>query len=379
LSLIKENQMLKKTVTTNPVRIFLSIVCLILGAIQWSNLQAAVVEDLYTVELPVADQTTTQRLQVFNQALREVIVKVSGSEEVLTRPDLERPLNNSSRYVRQFRYINKIDETAEAVATDRLYLRIVFNQELLEKLLRENNIPIWGKERPSTLMLISFDDNKNVSLVSGDTTPDVVDELDRVATHKGLPVLFPLLDLEDRLILGVKDVVQLNEANIQALADRYVPDVVLVGQIFGRVDDGWQASWQLRFGDRMRDWSYRAQNREDVIQQAIGQLAKTLATEYALQTFTNLDEVVLLRVDEVIGVAGYQRILTYLQSLDAVESVRLVLINGNHVTYRVSLRNSLQDLQQLISLGDQLEQLELPQVDATSHDQTVLMNYRFLR
>ncbi len=367
--------MLKKPVTINSILISLAI----LSLMAWSNLQAAVVDDLYTVELPVADQTTTQRLEVFNQALREVIVKVSGSDEVLTRPDLERPLKNSSRYVRQFRYISKKDDTTEAFEGSRLYLRTVFNQDLLEKLLRESNIPVWGKERPSTLMLISFDMNKNVALVSGDTAPDVVEELDKVAARKGIPVLFPLLDLEDRVILGVEDIVQLNEANIQALVDRYAPDAVLVGQIVGRVGQGWQGNWQLRFGDGMREWSYRTQDREAIMQQAIGQLAKTLATEYALQDFSNLEEDVLLRVDEVSGIASYQRILSYLQSLDAVESVRLVLIQGNMLTYRVKLRNSLQDLQQLISLGSQLEQLELPQVNAASDEQTVMMNYRLIR
>ncbi len=367
--------MLKKPVTINSILISLAILCLM----QWSNLQAAVVDDLYTVELPVADQTTTQRLEVFNQALREVIVKVSGSDEVLERPDLERPLKNSSRYVRQFRYINKKDDTNEAFEAGQLYLSTVFNQDLLEKLLRENNIPVWGKERPSTLLLISFDVNGNVALVSGDTTPDVIEELDTVAARKGLPVLFPLLDLEDRLTLGVEDIVQLNEANIQALADRYAPDAVLVGQIVGQTGEGWQSSWQLRFGDRMLEWSNLAPDREAIMQQAIGQLAKILATEYALQTFSNLEEDVLLRVDEVTGIADYQRILSYLQSLDAVESVRLVLIHENQVTYRVKLRNSLQDLQQLISLGSQLEQLEFPQVNAASDEQTVLMNYRFIR
>lgn len=371
--------MLKNPVTKNPFRIFPMIACLLLSLSPWGNFQAAVVEDLYTVELPVADQTTTQRLEVFNQALREVIVKVSGSEEVLARPDLERPLTNSSRYVRQFRYINKKATSADDLEADRLYLRIAFNQELLEKLLRENNIPLWGKERPSTLMLISFDMNKNVALVSADTAADVVEELEMIATRKGLPVLFPLLDLEDRVVLGVRDIVQLNETSIQALADRYVPDSVLVGQIVGRVGQGWQGSWQVRFGDRMMEWTYQSQDRLDLMQQAIAQLAKTLATEYALQSFSNLEEDVLLRVDEVTGIADYQRILNYLQALDAVQSVRLVLIQGNQLTYRVSLRNSLQDLQQLISLGDQLEQLEYPQVNAASDDQTVLMNYRLIR
>ncbi len=367
--------MLKKSVTTTLLLISFMMLRLVLV----DDLQAAVVDDLYTVELAVADQTTTQRLEVFNQALREVIVKVSGSDEVLGMPELERPLQNSARYVLQFRYINKKDETAEAVESGQLYLRTVFNQDLLEKLLRENGIPIWGKERPSTLMLVSYDVNKSVTLVSADTVPDVIEEIDQVASHKGLPVLFPLLDLEDRVILGVEDIVRLNEANIQALADRYAPDAVLVGQLSGLLGTGWKGNWQLRFGDRMLNWSFNGQNREQVIQQAFTQMASTLASEYALQSFANLDEDVLLRVDEVSGISDYQRVLNYLQTLDAVESVRAILFNGSQVTYRVSLRNSVQDLQQLISLGTQLEQLELPQVNAATDDQTILMNYRLIR
>lgn len=364
----------------NPVTIktlFLTLILLLLTLS--NNLFAAVVGDLYTVELPVADQTTTQRLQVFNQAMREVIVKVSGSEAALANPGLERPLSNSSRYVQQFRYIAKKEASAENFETSQLFLRTAFNQELLEKLLRENNVPVWGKERPSTLLLISYDVNKNVSLVSGDTTPDVIEELDAVASRKGIPVLFPLLDLEDRVILGVQDVVQLNEESIQSLAGRYAPDAILVGQIVGRVSKGWQASWQLRFGNRSLNWTYRGQSPADIMNQAVGQLASTLATEYALQTYTNMSEDILLRVEAVKGLVDYQRVLDYLQSLDAVKAVRLVLIDQDYVTYRVTLRNTVQDLQQLISLGYTLEQLELPQVNAASDDQTILMNYRLIR
>ena len=367
--------MLKKSVSL--ALLLISIMMLRLLVVE--NLQAAVVEDLYTVELAVADQTTTQRLEVFNQALKEVIVKVSGSDEVLAMSELERPLQNSSRYVLQFRYINKKDETTEAFEAGQLFLRTVFNQDLLEKLLRENGIPIWGKERPSTLLLISYDVNKSMSLISGDTTPELIEAFDQVAAHKGLPVLFPLLDLEDRLILGVEDIVRLNETNIQALADRYAPDAILVGQFSGKLGKGWQGNWQLRFGDRMLNWSFNGQNREEVMQQAIGQLAKTLATEYALQSFANVHEDILLKVDEVSGAGDYQRVLSYLQKLDAVQSVRAVLFSENQVTYRVTLRNSVQDLQQLISLGSQLEQLELPQVNAATDEQTILMNYRLIR
>lgn len=343
------------------------------------NLQAAQVENLYTVELPVADQTTAQRLAVFNQAFREVVVKISGTDAALEHPGFERPLKNSSRYVHQFRYVILKNETSNAFDSGQLILRVDFNQELVENLMRENDIPVWGKERPSTLLLISYDVNKNASLVSSDTTPDLVDELDEMANRLGLPVLFPLLDLEDRMIMGVRDIMNSNDANIDALAARYGPDAVLSGQLIGRAGKGWQGVWQARFSDQLFSWTYQAASRQDALNQAISQLARTLASEYALESYKYFEQDVLFSVDQMTGVEDHIKVQKYLQSLDAIESARVILIDSDKVTYRVKLRNTAEDLHRLISLGYVLEQLELPQINAATDDLTVIMNYRYTR
>lgn len=344
-----------------------------------ANLHAAVIEDLYTVELPIADQTTSQRLAIFKQAFREVIIKVSGSTTAPDTPGFERPLNNSSRYVHQFRYITQKDETNETFDGGQLLLRVVFNQEAIENLLRENDIAIWGKERPSTLLLISYDVNKNASIVSSDTTAELVEELDEMAQRQGLPVLYPLLDLEDRLQLGVQDIIQSNEQSIDSLAARYAPDAVLSGQIIGRAGKGWQGIWQVRFSDQLFSWTHKAASRQQVMSQAISELAQILASEYALASYQAFDQQILFIVDQMMQVSDHIKVLSYLQSLDAIESVRPVLISENRVTYRVKLRNTAEDLARLISLGYVLEQLELPQINAATDDQTVTLNYRLIR
>ncbi|MCP4388693.1 MAG: DUF2066 domain-containing protein, partial [Gammaproteobacteria bacterium] len=70
----------------------------------WRSAAAVIVEDLFTVELPVADQTTSLRLESFSQAFKQVIVKVSGSDDALRSQAFERPIERSARYVKQFRY-----------------------------------------------------------------------------------------------------------------------------------------------------------------------------------------------------------------------------------------------------------------------------------
>jgi len=341
--------------------------------------QASVVEDLYTVELAVADQTTSLRLDAFKQAFRDVIIKVSGSEDALKVPGMARPLKSSARYVHQFRYILRKDDNAESFDNGQLFLRVTFNQDAVESLLRSNNISIWGKERPSTLLLISYEINKSASIISSDTTPELVDELDVLAQKRGLPVLFPLLDLEDRQQFGVQDIIESNADNIAMAAARYSPDAVLLGQISGRAGKGWQGQWQAQFSGRRFDWTFSAGSREQVLTQAVDQLAKLLAKEYALQSSAGFDQEVLFSVDHVNRLEDHVRVLSYLQSLDAIESVRLVLIEQDRLSYRVKLRNTRDDLSRLISLGSVLEQLELPQIDASSSDQTIMMNYRLLR
>lgn len=357
-----------------------SLILALLTQLIFSNLvHAVVVEDLFTIELPVADQTTSMRLDVFNEGFKQIIIKVSGSAEILQHEGFKRPLENSSRYVHQFRYIVRKGEQEDAFDGGQLFLRVVFNQDLVEKLMRENNISVWGKERPSTLLLISFDVNKNATLVSSDTTAELVEEIDSQARLQGLPVLFPLLDLEDRMILGINDVINVNENNIDALAARYAPDAILTGQVIGRIGKGWKGSWQARFSNRVFSWNYQGSSRQDVLHQAIAQLAKTLASEYALQSYQAFEQSVLFSVDQVAGISDHIRVQSYLQSLDAVEFARLVLIDEDKVTYRIKLRNTAEDLHRLITLGYVLEQLDLPQINAATDDQTVIMNYRLMR
>jgi hypothetical protein len=290
---------------------------------------------------------------------------------------LGQPLRSSARYVHQFRYLTRKTETENSFDAGQLFLRVVFNQEAIENLLRENGIPVWGKERPSTLLLFNYETNQNESIVSSDTTPAVVEAIDLLARERGLPVLFPLLDLEDRAQFGIQDINSFNEQKMTLAAVRYAPDALLVGRITQRTE-GWLGKWQAYFSNQVFKWSFRGDTDIEVFKQAIARLAQTLAKEYALATFTASDEELLLTVDQMNALTDHIKVQAYLQSLDAIEAVRLVLIQQDKVTYRVNLRNSSEDLSRLIGLSNVLEQLELPQIDATTENREIIMTYRLV-
>jgi len=352
---------------------------LVFLVLQTAALQAAQVEDLFTVELAVADQSTSLRLETFNHALRDVIIKVSGSAQSIEHPGLTQPLRSSSRYVHQFRYLTRKNTTENSFDSGQLFLRVAFNQEAIENLLRENDIPVWGKERPSTLFLFSYASAESAGIVSSDTTPELLNEIEELALRQGLPVLFPLLDLEDRTQFSEQDIISFNEQKLTLAAARYAPDALLAGQIIERSGEGWSGKWQVYYSNQVFRWTFNGDTHLEVLSQAVAQLAQALAKEYALASFAASDEEILFSVDNVNQLKQHVKVQAYLQSLDPVEAVRLILIDQDKVTYRVKLRNSTADLSRLIALNNVLEQLELPQIDAATENQAVIMNYRFIQ
>ena len=353
-----------------------ALLALLLGAFHLP-VEAATVEDLFTVELPVADQTTSLRLESFSEAFKRVIVKVSGSDEALRSPAFKRPIEGSARYVKQFRYISRSSPEDEEVEAERLYLRIDFNQQLIESLLRENNFPVWGRERPSSLLVISYDVNENIKLVADDSTPDLVEALDQAASIHAVPVLFPLMDLEDIALVRISDIVSRQYDNIDTMAMRYAPDALLVGQIIGRSGEGWQGDWEVRFAEQIFKWKFKASSKQTVIDQVIRHLAKILALEYALEDHRRVDQSLLLSVSALDGIESLIVVQNYLQSLSVVDSVRVAMINKDVITYRLKLRNDPEDLQRLIDFGEILEQEDFPQV-STQGEAQIILNYSYI-
>ena len=354
---------------------FLASILLILGS-GLLPAKAVIVEDLFTVELPVADQTTSLRLEAFSEAFKQVIVKASGSDDALLSPAFKRPIQNSARYVKQFRYVNRSLPDDEDFEGGRLFLQIDFDQQSIENLLRENNFPVWGRERPSSLLVISYDVNENIKLVSDDSTPDLLEALDQAAIQHAVPVLFPLMDLQDLSLVGISDVVSREYDTIRTMAGRYSPDALLVGQIVGRSGKGWEGDWEVRFADQIFKWNFEASSKQAVIDQVIKHLAKILALEYALEDHRRVEQSLLLSVSSMDGLKDMIAVQKYLGSLNVVERVRVALINQNVVTYQLKLRNDAADLQRLIEFGDILEQEDFPQVN-TGDDQ-IILNYSFI-
>jgi hypothetical protein len=210
-------------------------------------------------------------------------------------------------------------------------------------------LPVWGRARPATLVWLAVDDFGQRYLV-GPQHEDIQAILHRLSRQRGVPLVMPLLDLEDQFKLGFADVWANFEESVQRASSRYGTEAVLVGRLLRSSENFWHGRWTLYHGGQVNDWESDG-DIEDTLAAGIDSGADTLATRFA--RFVDAGGVQLrVRINEVLSIADYARVADYLGSMEAVESVRAVYIDAESIIFNVALRGDRNSLEQAVALSD---------------------------
>ena len=198
------------------------------------------VRDLYEAEVDVLDKSAEVRREAFGAALLKVVVKVSGSRDATASPLVVEAVEAPDRFVQQFRYDNiapTTDAAAEATTNSAvegptLRLWVQLDAPPVDALIREAGLPVWGRVRPSVLMLVAIEAAGARELLSSDDPQGWADFIQRVAGERAVPLVLPLMDLEDRRQLRASDVWAGFEDNVQRASQRYQSEGVLLGRVY---------------------------------------------------------------------------------------------------------------------------------------------------
>lgn len=311
---------------------------------------ADVVKNLYLAEVPVESQDRKERQEAIGKGLREVLVRVSGQYAVLTVPAIEAALKQPTRYVQRYRYqTRKIDEQTQ------LEIRVQFDETTVNKLIRDNNLPVWGRNRPVTLVWLAVDDRKGRKLITADKQGDDRAMLEQQAKQRGMPIRLPLYDLTDRAKLGVSDVWGNFEDRIMDASVRYQTDNVLVGRVYKTYGDTWGGRWTLYSEGRRTDWESNGESMELALLPGVSSAADKLAQRYALVEDTTISpDLVRIQVEGISGLPAYNRVSTYLDSLDVVSRVVPGEVRPDSVIFELTSRRGRVAVAQAISFGHTL-------------------------
>ncbi len=308
--------------------------------------QSAEKYNLYTAQVPVENQEASARDQAIQHAFEQVMVKLTGDSKSIQQ--LEKPTPaQTTVWVQQFHYEGNT-------------LVVQFDQKAIDAFLKRNNIAIWGGERPLTLVWI---------VVEEDGTQAIVGEYEVALAHwqqlfmtdarmRGLPVLFPLLDLTDQQQVELNDVWYHVADALKPAATRYSADNTLSARIFKNPQTThWVGDFALLLPNEQVNWQLEANTPEILIKETVDRFANELAKRADKTAMSAATESVVLNVDNIKDAHSYLRVLAFLQSLDAQDSIVPIKISPNSVSFKVKLAAPLSLFEQQLMMGQLLQPL----------------------
>ena len=320
---------------------------------------AGEVRDLYRADIPVQGQTRAERNSAIRTALQQVLTRVTGRRDFNDNEFIREALNAPLRFVQQFRY-RRMDPPRVVITDDGLeetyieWLRLDFDEQSVNALLRQAGLPLWGKARPSILMWVAVEDRNQRNIISGSLPGSERETLEAAATERGIPILIPLMDLQDQTSLHFADLWGDFQDAIRRASERYQPGGILVGRVYSHADGQWQGRWTLYLGDGRYHWTLDGSTQAAVMTAGINEMADKLGQQFAQVEGQDTRDRVEVVVSDIQSLAQYARAAGYLASLDVVDGVQATEVGQNQVAFMLYLRGQIQSFRQATVYGETL-------------------------
>lgn len=323
---------------------------LVLGvAVLWFCATAAAVEmtSLYSVQVPLDPNDPDARSFAYQTALTEVLVRVTGTTAVVDSEEIAALFPNPARYVLQYR--PGPDDT----------LVVSLDGPAIEGVLRQTGATIWGSDRPLTLVWLAVDWGQGEREIVAADDPERMSadarSIDRnrllrervaeVATRRGIPVLFPLLDTEDLENISFSDIWGGFDDLLLQASTRYEAESVLLGRI--RPDSLQPNRWTWYHAGERSGWDGEP---EDMIHQ----LADSLAVLYAVSSGTPIDTIRLI-ISGVDSVNAFGRVQRFMENLRGIDALMIDSVAGDRIVYEIAIQGGTERLQRTLESSRMLE------------------------
>jgi uncharacterized protein len=281
----------------------------------FASAQAVTVPDLYETSQPVDGS----RDAAFVEALKTVLVRVSGQRDAGLRVG---EVSDPRKYVQRFGF------TADNV------LQVGFDSTSVDQLLSKAGLPIWGRERPATVVMFGVEEGGSWRWLTADTPAHEREAIAKVARQRGLPLKWPVMDAQERAEASA------DSPGLLQAAARYEANAVLLGRARGGV-----VQWTLLSDEG-------AAQASGGLEDGVHLAADTFARVFAASG-SSLGSVIV----EVAGISdlnSYAATLNYLESMTLVRGVALEQVTGEKMRFRLSVRGDAATLRRAIALDHRL-------------------------
>ena len=363
------------------------------------------VTDLYVHQVAVSNESDSERSRAFGEALSAVIIKDTGERRWLLHPTIERALDNAQDYVEAISYISEaIELVQEASAapqqnrdsrntqdnaggalvntpnllqevSEQRYINVNFAAELIDQLLTDADIPVWDSNRPSVLVWMALQtESGERRLLTADNQPEIIRYMQDFALERGLPIIFPVLDFEDRQSLNEDQLWNLEESAIELASIRYGADSILSGRLHFTAGGELVGLWKFIFQDEVDVFDGFDQDLQGYLYEPLDRVTNKLSSYFAIVPEESTEQFVRLRIEGINNLTAYSALLSYVSNLGLVQSVAAAELDGERLELELGLVGDVVQLYELIALDRDLLPIESSFARSDS-----LLHYRWTR
>lgn len=303
-----------------------------------------------TNHLYSADVSAEQSRQQWQRAAFEQVVRrVSVDPQVLSHPAIQQERQRANTYVKQF----------EAIRTEQgAGVRVLMDQQKIQQLFREHQLPIWDSRRPQSLIWLVAQDSRGRQFVN-QRQHELIVAVQQQATERMLPLVWPLYDMEDLLSLNETDVWAGFWQQIRSASVRYQADLIITAQLSEQQGESgvqYQLYWQLDQQGRVDRFELQATELTDLAEQWVDDLANQLAERYAVR-YTEQSELLNLQVSGVASWADWVQLQRLMSRLPGVERLDLQQWSGQWLQLELQLAIARPEFMALLALEPRLSLL----------------------
>lgn len=304
--------------------------------------RADVIDNFYDVDVAVDSTNDVDMKSAAGLGLQNMLIRASGREDIMENEVLQSALQSANDYISQFGYIERLENDEPA-----RYIRFTFSQDIVESLLNRAGEPVWTNDRPVSLVWLAIDENSELSVNTAGTVN--YQTLAATAKARGLPLISPLYDLEDRFSLSAEQVWQFDTAATREASLRYPSDVILSVRALNDSQGQWHSSWELLDDNEPMLGGESCLILKDCFDALSKQLAEYWSARYAVTkkySSTDVLKVELKNADFRV----FSDVSRYWRDLSGVDAIQVVSVDGLNINFELVWRSDVETFKQLIDL-----------------------------
>lgn len=339
------------------MRLLIAALCSILCS---GLVQAKQLHDLYQAVVPAGQSQSSWQ----QQALAQVLVKVTVDPAVVERPAIKAELKNAGNYIKTFAAVS----TAEGPA-----LKVGLDEQKVQQLLSQHQIAIWGSRRPVILLWPVEQTAQSRAFMQG-TAHAVLSQLQQQASAIGLPLELPTANDSYIPPLSYDEVWSGNWLVIEQASLTFSADQTLILLFDQPGAEQYRLTWQGYEQGQLVSYELLASSQQELATKFLQDLTSQLASKFAVQLGSQQTETFLEL--EVEGLTNFVDQVKVQQLLTAMLSVKQVTVQerkADLLKFKLQLAadrsafiNSLALERRLQSLQNEAEPVAAVQTEQTA-------------